>query len=177
MDTSNSSLNSIIQRSKTIRHPSSTKKAKAAQNDESMNKSQLGNQSQIIDVQRWKMKFDIIVEQQKSWLIEKKKLRNELKILTDKNCRLEAKVKELTETLDFADNFLQQNDISRINPNMVSNNNMTQITNMGNVFDKSMLGGFGGDNRSILFGGDNKSMLFGADKSMVFGDRGPTPAF
>jgi predicted nuclease with TOPRIM domain len=62
MDTSNSSLNSIIQRSKTIRHPSSTKKAKAAQNDESMNKSQLGNQSQIIDVQRWKMKFDIIVE-------------------------------------------------------------------------------------------------------------------
>jgi hypothetical protein len=60
---------------------------------------------------------------------------------------------------------------------MVSNNNVTQITNMGNVFDKSMLGGFGGDNRSILFGGDNKSMLFGADKSMVFGDRGPTPAF
>lgn len=123
------------------------------------------------------MKFDIVVEQQKSWLIEKKKLRNELKILTDKNFRLEAKVKELTETLDFADNFLQQNDISRINPNMVSNNNVTQITNMGNVFDKSMLGGFGGDNRSILFGGDNKSMLFGADKSMVFGDRGPTPAF
>lgn len=123
------------------------------------------------------MKFDIIVEQQKSWLTEKKKLRNELKILTDKNFRLEAKVKELTETLDFADNFLQQNDISRINPNMVSNNNVTQITNMGNVFDKSMLGGFGGDNRSILFGGDNKSMLFGADKSMVFGDRGPTPAF
>ena len=104
-------------------------------------------------------------------------MRNELKILTDKNFRLEAKVKELTETLDFADNFLQQNDISRINPNMVSNNNVTQITNMGNVFDKSMLGGFGGDNRSILFGGDNKSMLFGADKSMVFGDRGPTPAF
>ena len=43
MDTSNTSLNSILHRSKTIRHPSSSKKTKAAENDESMNKSQLGN--------------------------------------------------------------------------------------------------------------------------------------
>jgi hypothetical protein len=91
------------------------------------------------------------VEEKKSWLLEKRKLRNEHKILTDKNLRLEAKVKELTETLDFADNFLQQNDISRINPNMISNNNVTQITNIN--FDKSM-----------IFTG-------------AAGERGPTPAF
>ena len=102
-------------------------------------------------MQRWKTKFDIIVEEKKSWLIEKRKLRKEHKILTDKNLRLEAKVKELTETLDFADNFLQQNDISRINPNMISNNNVTQITNIN--FDKSM-----------IFTG-------------AAAERGPTPAF
>lgn len=62
MDASNTSLNSIIQRSKTIKQPSSSKKGKAGEADESMNKSLLGNQSQLIDLQRWKMKFDIIVE-------------------------------------------------------------------------------------------------------------------
>ena len=59
------------------------------------------------DVQRWRTKFDMICSEKKNWLNEKQELRKQLKELQDRNFRLEAKVKELMETLDFADNFLQ----------------------------------------------------------------------
>lgn len=59
------------------------------------------------EAQRWRTKFDMICSEKKNWLNEKQELRKQLKELQDRNFRLEAKVKELMETLDFADNFLQ----------------------------------------------------------------------
>lgn len=75
--------------------------------DDNIRLSRSAINAQNTDVQRWRTKFDMICSEKKNWLNEKQELRKQLKELQDRNFRLEAKVKELMETLDFADNFLQ----------------------------------------------------------------------
>lgn len=51
---------------------------------------------------KWKVKFDSLTAEKKQWLLEKKKYRAELKQKEEAIFNLQAKLKELTKTLDFA---------------------------------------------------------------------------
>lgn len=80
-------------------------------------------------LQRWKDKFDVLTQEKKNWLVERRSMRTKLKELTDQNMALEQRVKELAQTLDFAQNYLHAQEFSYINP-LPTNNNNTQITQM-----------------------------------------------